>query len=270
MALFLKSQGNKISSEIISKLKKDDAEDEAQDILDSINLEGWTVVIGDVQKILEAMGEDGANMAYLQLGEIPDDTSITETSDALTLDYAKRRAAELVGMRYTKDGELVENPNAQWAITDSTRDMLQNLVVSALDEGWSNDHLAEEIENSYAFSSSRAETIARTEIKRADMQGSLNGYKASGVVQGKSSLTSFDYDDDDECGENEDAGVIPLDEDFPSGDDAPPYHPNCRCDLIPELIEEGENDEQAQDSENEEDQSDAREEDSKDSEEDSA
>lgn len=250
LSKFLKSQGKKIAAQIISHLKKDDAADEVQRILDEIDLQGWTVIIGDVQKALAAMGDDGADLAYMQLGGIPTDESIVTTSDALTLEYSKNRAAELVGMRYNKDGELVENPSAQWTITDSTRDMLNSTVTQALDEGWSNDELAQNIQDNFAFSDSRAETIARTEIKRADMQGSLNAYKSSGLVQGKSSVTSFDYDDDDECGENEDAGVIPIDDDFPSGDDAPPYHPNCRCDLVPELIEgesEGQDDEQETD-----------------------
>lgn len=31
------------------------------------------------------------------------------------------------------------------------------------------------------------------------------------------------------CEENADAGAIPIDDLFPSGDDRPPAHPNCRC-----------------------------------------
>jgi len=33
------------------------------------------------------------------------------------------------------------------------------------------------------------------------------------------------------CQENSDAGWIPVDEQFPSGDDEPPAHPNCDCDI---------------------------------------
>ena len=237
---FLKAQGKNIAQQILQRLKKDDTADEVQRILDEIDFQGWTVIIGDVEETLKKMGKDGADMAYLQIGGVADDESIVSTSDAGTVDYAKRRAAELVGMRYNEDGDLVENPDARWAITDSTRDMLRSTLVDAIEEGWSNDKLADEIKNNFAFSSSRAEMIARTEIKRADTQGSLEAYKSSGLVQGKESLLSFDYDDDDECQDNADAGVIPLDEPFPSGDDAPPYHPNCRCDLIPALIETGE------------------------------
>jgi len=36
-------------------------------------------------------------------------------------------------------------------------------------------------------------------------------------------------DECDICAENESAGWIPIDEAFPSGDQTPPNHPNCRC-----------------------------------------
>lgn len=35
----------------------------------------------------------------------------------------------------------------------------------------------------------------------------------------------------DICLENSGAGWIPIDDDFPSGDDEPPAHPNCMCEL---------------------------------------
>jgi len=251
LSKFLKKQGKIITAQIIGQINKADIPSDVQKILDEIDLQGWSVIVGDVEEILRSMGDDGARMALLQLGGIADDKAIVSDADAVTNDYAKRRSAELVGMRYTAEGDLIENPNAKWAITDSTRDMLRSTITTALEEGWSNDHLADELENNFAFSSSRAETIARTEIKRADTQGSLHAYKESGVVQGKESLLSFDYDDDDECQENADAGVIPLDEDFPSGDDAPPYHPNCRCDLVPSVIEGEDNEEPEQETDEE-------------------
>jgi len=34
----------------------------------------------------------------------------------------------------------------------------------------------------------------------------------------------------DICQDNADAGYIPIDDEFPSGDDGTPGHPNCRCD----------------------------------------
>lgn len=234
-ARFLKSQGSAIAQDIVAHIAKSEASDEAKRIVDDIDLTGWSVIVGDIDDFLSSAGYDGAKMAYLQLGAIPDDESIVSTSDAGTALYARNRAAELVGKKWVK-GQLVDNPNAKWVITDYTREMLQDLVTKAIEEGWSNDRLTDEIESNYAFSRRRANTIARTEIKKADSMGSLEAYKASGIVRGKESLLSNDHDHDDECNDNADAGVIGIDEAFPSGDDAPPYHPNCDCSIVPALI----------------------------------
>jgi hypothetical protein len=40
------------------------------------------------------------------------------------------------------------------------------------------------------------------------------------------------------CVKNADAGVIGLDEDFPSGDPAPEAHPNGECSLGASVIQE--------------------------------
>src|SRR6185312_12134499 len=116
---------------------------------------------------------------------------------------------------------------------EGTREFLRDDVGQALADGWSNDELAKKLADSYAFSDDRAMTIARTETQMAANAGALNGYKASGVVDGKIWLTAEDDLVSEECQENGDAGVIGLDEDFPSGDDAPPVHPNCRCSIAP-------------------------------------
>jgi SPP1 gp7 family putative phage head morphogenesis protein len=129
------------------------------------------------------------------------------------------------------DGELVDNPNAKWVITDSTREMLSADINQALEEGWSTDKLSEVLQENYAFSDQRAETIARTEIAKADMQGSMIAYRESGVVEGKEWVLS--EDPCPICEENADDGVIPLDQDFSSGDDAAPAHTECTCTVSP-------------------------------------
>lgn len=138
------------------------------------------------------------------------------------------------------NGIVIENPDARWAITESTRDSLRTLVESAYSDGFSPAQLKTKIQDNYGFSPQRAKLIAKTETAKASVQGSLGGWKRSGLVQGKESLLSDDHDLDDECDENVGAGVVPLDEDFPSGDDGPPYHPGCNCSVVAELIPEGE------------------------------
>lgn len=71
----------------------------------------------------------------------------------------------------------------------------------------------------------RAETIARTEA--------VNSYN-KGLMEfaGESQATGKAWQDlgaSDECADNSGEGTINIDDEFDSGDDAPPAHPNCRC-----------------------------------------
>ena len=141
-------------------------------------------------------------------------------------------------MRRDELGRLVENPDAEWAIDGSTRDFLRGAVTDAIEGGWSNDKLAGAIDDAYAFSKDRAMMIARTETQMAANKGAVAGYKASGVVQRKQWLTAEDDLVEEDCIANSEAGpagdgTLGLDEDYPSGDDAPPAHPNCRCVILP-------------------------------------
>jgi SPP1 gp7 family putative phage head morphogenesis protein len=120
------------------------------------------------------------------------------------------------------------------SITESTRDGIRKLVVSALTDGLTVDELSTALEDAYQFSDVRAETIARTELGNAHVEGTLTAWKDSGLVTGKRWLTADD-DVDDECGDNEAEEVIDIDDLFSSGDDGPPAHPNCRCVLVSSL-----------------------------------
>jgi hypothetical protein len=80
--------------------------------------------------------------------------------------------------------------------------------------------------HSFALSSDRAERAVRFEAARAyygGLQQSLSGYGF-----GKAWLTMSE-NPCEECMDNEDAGVIPMEELFPSGHDAPLLHLNCEC-----------------------------------------
>jgi hypothetical protein len=134
----------------------------------------------------------------------------------------------MVGKKWI-EGKLVDNPNPEWAITESTRDSIRGYVERAIDEGWSPKHLADEIETSGIFSEDRAELVARTEIKNADNKGNMESYKATGLDLEKSWQVSADHPDDDECDENEAEGWIDINETFSSGDDSPGAHPRCMC-----------------------------------------
>lgn len=227
----------------IHALRKDEDEDNLLErIMHAVDAGELLLVMHDVRPLLEKVAIEGGVAALDQVGII-DDESITNLVNLNAVDYALDRSAEMVGKKYV-DGVLVDNPKAQWRIDDATREMLRVDVATAEEEGWSNDRLADAIGKNYAFSDDRAETIARTETAFADVNGNLAAYKASGVVAQKQWLTAPDCCD--ECLDL-DGVTVDLDEDFPDdGGDGPPLHPNCRCDVIPVLETNDEEDSDGQ------------------------
>lgn len=78
----------------------------------------------------------------------------------------------------------------------------------------------------------RVERIARTELITAYNKAAVEEYKESGLVEQIKWITAEDDRVDEECALNENK-TVKIGESFPSGDDQPPIHPNCRCDVIP-------------------------------------
>jgi hypothetical protein len=234
-----KSERPKIAAQIVRLIarttKADD--DQIEKILGDLDFDGWVTLVIDGEKILVHIVVDGSGQAFSQIGEelTPE---LTDQVNEAAVAWARDRAAAMVGMKYEADGLLVENPNAEWAITESTRDLLRADVADAVEKGLSTDELAAQLTEAYAFSDARAETIARTEIANADIQGALIAYKESGVVEGKEVILGSEHDEPDECDEAADMGVVPLEDDF-GGLGDPPYHPKCVCDISPVLMAEG-------------------------------
>src|ERR1039458_8947354 len=214
--------------------KKEQTPEEVNALIDAILAEiefsGFAVVAPAVAKLLADVAGSSGRAALLQVGIAEDtDVDLFNVVSDYAVDFADARGAELVGMKYNQWDELVENPDAQWAITDGTRELLRGQVRQAIEEGWSTKQLSDAVQESYGFSDARAEMIGRTEIARAQAAGTMEGWKASGVCTGKYWVLGSEHGEEDECDDNLDDGTIPLDEDFSSGDEYEPAHVNCEC-----------------------------------------
>lgn len=185
--------------------------------------------------ILEAIFGSGAEAGLRQLGLF--DKAVARRVRERARAWAEERAAEMVGMRVVA-GQLVPNPNAFWRITDAVRVALADRVRQAIDTGQSTGALADSIEDDFAFSGRRAEMIARTEVAAADIAGTLRGYKETGIVHGKRWLTAKDDKVSPQCAACESQGAIAFEAKFVTGREAPPNHPNCRCDVLPVFADE--------------------------------
>lgn len=240
---FLKAKGDELADTLGGKLglaKSDPSMDDYSQRFDSAFDEvdwDWAPLAEIVEPTIAGIAVAAGKNATSELGLFDKATLAKMTANASA--YAETRSAEMIG-RKRVDGELVENEG--WSIPSATRDMIRSDVVHAMESGASNQELAATIRESEAFSKVRAMTIARTETAKAETQGSIAGWKASGLVAGKQFIAAPECCAD--CQEL-DGEIVPLDDEFQEGD--PPVHPNCRCAILPVLNDEmpdsGEDDE---------------------------
>ena len=226
------------ASKHFGKVRKDDSD---SDFASTVDLSALDLLVDATPDDLATVASDSGKQALMQLG-IEHESGLVNQVHADSLAYARDRAAEMVGKKWV-DGELVDNPDAEWVITDSTRDGIRTLISQVESGDLKLTDLSGAIQDSYSFSPERAETIARTEIITANGNGSLAGYKRaseSGVKVKK--IWEPDAEACPICLENADAGAIDLDDVFPSGDDAPAAHVNCECSLVPEVEDDSEDD----------------------------
>lgn len=209
----------KIAGDLLGKVAKATSSDPFKGIISGAALKKLQA---DLEGELEAMAQDGASVGLDQVAHLISggadelDTMLSQANDRAT-EWAADHAAQLVT-----------------EIQQTTRDGLNNLVKQALAEGQTNAELSDFIVEFTGFDEARADLIATTETAFADVAGNLAGWKESSVVQGKTWIIG------EGCCELCDelnGKTVGLDEDFPDdGDDGPPLHPRCRCDVVPEVM----------------------------------
>jgi len=215
-------------------LPKSQASDLAKSISAKVDLSAFDDAAGAVGDALADFAADAAEQAILRIGPDVAD-GLVDQVNAGAVAWARDRAAELVGKRILPNGDIIDNPRAEMAITGSTRDMIRNAVAEGLEQNTGIDAIVEKIE-SLAFSPERADLIAEVEVGNANSNAALIGFKGAregGVKVKKAWSTAQDEKVEEECRKNEEAGAIDLDDVFPSGHAAPLCHPRCRCALIP-------------------------------------
>ena len=113
-------------------------------------------------------------------------------------------------------------------IASTSVERLQDALAKSWDEGGSFNSMVEAIQSTFEdFSTTRAELIAQTEANTAYAAGRRETANSLGLDEKR-------WNPDGEacaeiCQPNADAGWISVDDDFPSGDDDIPGHPNCDC-----------------------------------------
>lgn len=230
-----------------SEPTEDQVEEMADEAVAELDLSGFDAIVPAARSALADVGLAAADHSGAQIKVLVGDTEgkLFEQVHEGALAYAKDRAAELVGKKW--DGNvLVDNPDAEITITDTTRNKIKQLVVKALSPSEGEEvfdlksaleDLTDDVTSSPLFSRTRAALIAQAEIGMAQGQGTLSSLfaleKITGLKVNKKWSTSHDERVCLElCAVNAAVGAIPLSHVFPSGDFAPLAHPRCRCSLV--------------------------------------
>lgn len=193
-----------------------DGETNADMIVDRLVAPALAEVEGELKQALTAVAEDADASATVAMGMQVEIKLVNQRAAS----WANARAAQLI----TSNG-------AGGELLDATRDLIRADVAQAITDGLSSKQLAKVLADNYAFSKTRAQTIAQTEIAKASVQGHLHAWIASGVVKRKRWVLGENACV--VCQANADQGEIPLLLEFKSGDIGPPGHPRCRCSLAP-------------------------------------
>lgn len=196
-----------------------DERSNADDYAQSLDYGLTSSEMSDIVSQFSSVAAQSGDLAFAQIGS---DQDVFDQVNEAAQKWASEHAATLVSQ-----------------ISDTTRDAVRQAIADGTANGLSSDEIADNVEELGAFSSARSQLIANTEIANANSQGALVGYRAAaetGIVVLKAWILGDDTDD--ECADNADAGAIDLDDVFPSGDDAPLAHPNCKCVLIPVVGDE--------------------------------
>lgn len=182
------------------------------------------------------MAQDGAREALYQVRDVmrPDEAQKlckkAGRPPKWLLGLLEQANEEAVEWAEDNAGELIKG------VEQTTKDGVKKLVAQALELGWTNDELADELMAAPEFGEARADLIATTETAMADVQGSLIGWRESGVVTGRTWVMGTDNIDVCEECQAMNGVTVGIGEDFDDGD--PPLHPRCRCDVVPVVADE--------------------------------
>jgi phage portal protein BeeE len=214
-ANLLAREGKRLAA-AVRRMKKAGGDDDPFEL----DPDAWEEAEAAARAELERLAQGGVGRGAAEIGLA--DEKLTELANPRAVQWAEAHAAELVS-----------------GVRDTTRAQLKALVAESEEEGWSVAALAGAIGDSTAFAAERAQRIAETETRFADNQGALTAWQSAKDlgVEVKKRWLARGENVCAECQSNEADGAIDVDDSFNSGDDAPPAHPGCECDIEPVLAD---------------------------------
>ena len=169
----------------IEKLASDDVERLLEQLRFATDPDEIAELRRELADAVEALAVHNSNAS---VSDVAAAAGVTSSDLEAMLSQANARAVAYAAQRA---GELVTE------IDETTRADIRELVGKGVEEGWTNDEFSANLSESFTFDGARSDMIARTETAFAENRGTIEGWKASGLVEGKQWLA-----DDEACDES--------------------------------------------------------------------
>ncbi len=156
-----------------------------------------------------------------------------------------RKNCEIIGNRYqfqfpVDEDEILRSINGVWCPdganwssriwknTEELQQRIQNGIVDTITRGASKDELVKRLMDDFGVGFRQADRIARTELAYIRNKSTLDSYEKMGLEKYE---VLANQADDESCGECN--GKQFLLHEAKVGINFPPFHPNCKCCIIP-------------------------------------
>ena len=154
-----------------------------------------------------------------------------EEKELLTVDnyIPDNNAQEVVNEIWTPDG--IPWSQRVWANQEGLQMRVMTEITNCFSRGVSVNRAAANLAEEFNVSIHNAERLVRTELSRVQNQSALNRYKQAGIKKYK----VIGAHDEKTCSEKCEA-IIGKEfniDDANVGTTLPPFHPNCRCGIVP-------------------------------------
>lgn len=200
---------------------------------DLYKLDKYWQMVGQARQELRKLGEkeNALLTKYFELDyfEVYHSIEVEGLKAFSTIDRAAVR--QMLHTSWLSDGKTFSD--RIWQNTTELVEMLNNKLVECVATGKKPTQLKNLLQERFNVSYSRADTLVRTEIAHIQTQAAAQRYKDYGL----------DYyeilgNEDDSCG-NHSVDCHKMDgkkfrySEMVEGVNAPPFHPNCKCSIVP-------------------------------------
>lgn len=188
------------------------------DFFDGIDSDFLTVTFNDFALAIATGAQAGESIYKIPLG--------IRSTDEIIQRLTTEKLASLIGKRVDKDGKIVDNPKAEYRISDRIRNDIAKSIQTSINLGEDKDTSIGRL-RTIINNPARAEKIAQTETVNAYNAGTLEFGRESGAVGKAVDVVGAT----DVCAEYADEGIVPIDHLYGGADDGPAFHVGCRCTL---------------------------------------